>query len=125
MPAAVAVPAALAGLSLVTGNAQAKAADKNNENQQKGAVENASAAAQAAQSLYNGYASAHPAPFTGASVSKPAAMNTPNPAQNSVVQKIMQAAQPPQQPNVAAPKPLQPPPQAQPNIVNAILAGQV
>lgn len=109
MPAAVAVPLALAGASLISGNSQQKAADKNNQNQQTASVQNAQQAAQQAQQLYNSYAAAHPSPFGTP------AMQRPNMAQN-----ILQPSQGSSAPALAAaPRLALPAPQS--SVVNAIL----
>jgi len=116
---------AIAGpvLSLIDGNAQQKAADKNNANQQAAAVNNATQAAQAAQTMYNSYATAHPSPFAGANVARPqAGAYSTSPQQMGVIQRILAAAGGgQQQPTMNAPKPQQMPMAPQPGVVNAIL----
>ena len=115
-----------AALSIITGNADQKASDKNNQNQQTAELANAQQAAQAAQSMYNNYSTAHPAPFAGASVAKPqAGAYSSSPSQMGVIQQILQAAgqQKPQQPQFNVPKPPAMPMQPQAGVVNAILGG--
>lgn len=93
MPAAIAVPLALAGATMVAQNVQNKAAIKNNENQQRGAVENAQNASNQAFQRFNSWQQANPAPFTGASIARPPGMQAPTETINGISpQSIMSQA---------------------------------
>jgi hypothetical protein len=73
MPPAVAVPLAIAGVGLVSQNANNKAAIKNNEVQQASAVGNSKEAYATAKNDLNSYINAHPAPFSGMTPDRPQA----------------------------------------------------
>lgn len=118
MPPAVLVPLALGAAGMVDSNIQSKAAAKNNQNQQDASLANAKQAGQTALNQYGSLSAANPAPYGGATITQPGAQK---PQQNTVVGKILQAAQA-QQPKPAAPPPAPaPPPVAQSGILNALL----
>lgn len=65
MPVAAAIPAALGVAGIIAGNAQQKAAQKNNDNQQAMAVQNANDASAAGKAQYESYLASHPSPLQG------------------------------------------------------------
>jgi hypothetical protein len=71
MPAAIAIPLGLAAVSLVAGNVANKSANKNNLNQQAGAVQNAKQAEATAAQQASQLVASNPGPFAGQSIAGP------------------------------------------------------
>lgn len=118
MPPGIAVPVGLAVLGMISQNVQNKAAAQQNTNQQNASVHNAHAAYQAAQQQLQNFMSTNPAPFSGASIARPAAYGAGG---------VPQPQAAPQAPGATAPMRVQPPaangaPPVNPMLLRALYA---
>lgn len=108
MPAAVAIPLALAGATMVAQNVQNKAAQKNNDNQQHAATQNAQAAWQHAQAQLAQWMQSNPAPFSGGmNIARPTPYGAtpPSPTVSRQAPSTVQAPQASPPPSTATPAP--------------------